>query len=334
MTLVSSLTRIFTLTTVSFAVAILLTPLLTHFLYKYRLTKKIREEAWDGTQVPVFQQFHARKEGTPTMGGILIWVTTAILTLIFNLSRSQTWLPVFTLVAAGLLGLVDDLLNIRDTGKVKGLGVRIKFLLQFLIAGAGAWWFAYKLDWIHRPIHVPLVGDFTIGVWYVPLFILAVVYIMNAVNITDGLDGLAGGALAASFAAYMGIAVVQGQIGIAAFCGTLIGTLLAFLWFNIHPARFFMGDTGSFAMGATLTVIAFLTNSFVVLPVVGFIFVLEGLSSLLQRFWKKYLGKKLFLSAPLHHHLEAIGWPEAKVTMRLWVIAAVTATIGMVIGLL
>ena len=159
-------------------------------------------------------------------------------------------------------------------------------------------------------------------------------FLTNAVNITDGLDGLAGGTLAASFAAIMGIALVQGQVGIAAFSGTIIGALLAFLWFNIFPARFFMGDTGAFALGATLAVLAFLTNSILILPVIAFVFCVEALSSLVQWFSKRFFSKKVFLIAPLHHHFEALGWPETKVTMRLWVIASVMATIGMIIALI
>src|SRR3989338_513176 len=173
-----------------------------------------------------------------------------------------------------------------------------------------------------------------IGWLYIPLFVLVVVFLSNAVNITDGLDGLAGGTLAASFAAIMGIALVQQQVGIAAFAGTIIGALLAFLWFNIYPARFFMGDTGAFALGATLAVLAFLTNTVVMLPIIGFIFVIEAFSTLIQWFSKRYLGRKFFRVAPLHHHFEAIGWPETKVTMRFWVISAVMATIGMIIAFL
>jgi len=218
------------------------------------------------------------------------------------------------------------------------LSAKIKFFFQFLIAGTGAWWFFSKLE--YSEIHVPasaLLGlpeNLDIGWLYIPLFILTVVFLTNAVNITDGLDGLAGGTLTASFAAIMGIALVQGQIGIAAFAGTIIGALLAFLWFNIYPARFFMGDTGAFALGATLAVLAFLTNTIVVLPIIGFIFMIEGLSSLGQGFSKKFLTRKLLKIAPLHHHFEASGWPETKVTMRFWVIAAVTAAIGMVIAFL
>ncbi len=331
-----NLIRIFTLTAFSFLLAVLLTPAWTHFLYKYKITKKLREKTWDGEPAKLFLKLHTSKKGTPTMGGVLIWMTAALVTLAFNWTRSQTWLPVFTLVASGTLGLIDDFLNVK--GVVRGLSAKLKFFFQFLIATSGAWWFYTKLDF--SEIHIPagnLLGlpvNLDVGWLYVPLFILTVVFLTNAVNITDGLDGLAAGTLAASFAAIMAIALVQGQIGIAAFAGSIIGALLAFLWFNIYPARFFMGDTGAFALGATLAVLAFLTNSVVVLPIIAFIFVIEALSSLAQWFSKRFLGRKWLRIAPLHHHFEAAGWPETKVTMRFWVIAAVMASIGMVIAFL
>lgn len=333
-----SLVRTFSLTTLSFVLAILWTPVLAHFLYKYKISKKLREKTWDGEQATKFRKLHGPKAGTPTMGGLLIWITVAVVTLLFNLSRSQTWLPLFVLVSAGSLGLIDDYVNTKGVNLIRGLSVKLKFFFQFLIAGLGAWWFFYKLEF--SKIRIPasevfgLPESLDIGFWYVPLFVLVVVFITNAVNITDGLDGLAGGTLAASFAAILGIALVQNQVGIAAFAGTIIGALLAFLWFNIYPARFFMGDTGAFSLGATLAVLAFLTNTVLLLPIIAFVFMVEALSSLVQWASKKYRGRKVFLIAPLHHHFEEMGWPEAKVTMRFWVIAAVTATIGMVIGLI
>lgn len=332
------LLRLFSLTAISFLVAMLLTPVLTHFLYKYKLSQKMREKAWDGTSADVYLKLHKKKEGTPSMGGLLVWTTTAILTLFFNLTRSQTWLPLFVLVSSGFLGLIDDFLNVKGAGVIKGLSARLKFFFQFFIAGFGAWWFYYKLGF--SEISIPasslfgLPGFIDIGWLYIPLFVLVVVFITNAVNITDGLDGLAGGVLTASFGAIAVIAWLQMQFGIAIFAATIIGALLAFLWFNIFPARFFMGDTGSFALGSTLAVLAFLTNSVVVLPILGLIFVIEACSSLIQRFSKKYFGKKVFISAPLHHHLEAVGWPETKITMRFWVIAVVTATMSVILKVL
>ncbi|MCL5410644.1 MAG: phospho-N-acetylmuramoyl-pentapeptide-transferase, partial [Patescibacteria group bacterium] len=178
-----------------------------------------------------------------------------------------------------------------------------------VIASAGAWWFYYKLGW--NSFHVPRIGDFTIGLWYVPLFIIVLVWMAFSSNETDGLDGLAGGIFALAYGTYSVICLTQGKVELAAFCATVMGGLLAFLWFNIPPARFFMGDTGSMSLGMTLGVIAFLTNSVAVLPVITLIFMVEGLSFLVQFASKKLRhGKKVFLSSPIHHHFEAIGWPE------------------------
>ncbi len=327
---IPALIRLFALTALSAILAFLWTPFLTNLLYKYNWRKRIRQG-----ETPIYSSLHAQKAQTPTMGGLLIWLTVMVVTLLFNLSREQTWLSLFALVAAGIVGAFDDLLNIKGIGpQGGGLGGRHKLLIQLLIAGIGAWWFAYKLDWVYRPIHIPGVGDYILGIWFILLFILVIVATTNAVNITDGLDGLAGGLLALAYMAYGVIAFVQNQLGIAVFCGCIAGALLAFLWFNIYPARFFMGDTGSMSLGATLGVVAMLTNQVLVLPIIGFVFVIETLSVILQIFWRKFFKKKLFLSTPLHHHLEAQGWPETKVTMRLWVIGAVFAVIGMVIALI
>lgn len=329
------LLRIFGLTSLSFLLALFWTPILTHFLYKNKIGKQIRKTDYAGKSAPIFSKLHKSKEGTPTMGGLLVWVTTAIITLIFNLSRTGTWLPLFALVSTGVVGAVDDLLGVFGIGPNRGgLRFRHKLIIYTAIAALGAWWFASKLDWLHRGFHIPFLPDFSGGLWYVPIFIIVLVGTAFAVNETDGLDGLAGGVLATSFAAYTIIALVQNQVAIAAFSATIIGALLAFLWFNIFPARFFMGDTGSMALGMTLAVIAFLTNQVIVLPIIGFIFVLEAASVLLQIISKKFFGKKIFLSSPLHHHLEALGWPETKVTMRFWVISAVLAVVGVFIALL
>jgi len=320
--------KIFTLGAVSFIVAFLLTPLLTRFLYKYKLGKRIREDK----NTPIFSKMHAHKSGTPTMGGILVWVTTAVLTIIFNLERRATWLPLFSLVSAGIIGGIDDLLNIYGIGaRGGGMRFREKFLLYAAIAGVGAWWFYEKLGW--NSIHIPGFGDYIIGGWYIPVFIIALIWAAFASNEADGLDGLAGGIFAISYSAYAIICLAQGKIELALFCGTITGALLAFLWFNINPARFFMGDTGSMALGITLGVIAFLTNSIVVFPIITLIFTIEGLSFLIQRFWKVVFKKKLFLSSPIHHHFEAIGWPEQKIVMRFWVIGAASAVIGLAIAL-
>lgn len=324
------LLKVFWLGLVAFLVAIILTPALTNFLYRNKIGKRIR----DAKSAPIMSALHAKKAGTPTMGGVLIWVTAAVLTLVFNLERSATWLPLFCLVATGVVGAVDDIWNVRGIGeKGGGLSFKQKLPLYAGIAAVGAWWFYSKLGW--NSIHVPAVGDFVIGGWYIPLFIVVLVWTSFAANVTDGLDGLAGGIFALCYGAYAIIALTQGKVELAAFCITIMGGLLAFLWFNIPPARFFMGDTGSMALGMTLGVIAFLTNSVVVLPIITLVFVVEGLTLLIQLTSKKLRnGKKIFISSPLHHHLEAIGWPEYKITMRFWIIGAVSTVAGLAIAIM
>lgn len=326
---VSELARVFWLAVLSFLIAIAWTPVFTNFLYKHKIGKRIR----DAKSAPIYHKLHKHKNGTPTMAGILIWGTTAFLTLIFNLERSATWLPLFALVATGIVGAVDDLFNVRGIGeKGGGLRFREKFPLYIAIAAAGAWWFYYKLDW--NMIHIPGVGDYIIGLWYIPIFIIVLVWMAFSADLTDGLDGLAGGIFALAYAAYAIICLTQGRVELAAFCGTIMGALLAFLWFNIAPARFFMGDTGSMALGITLGVIAFLTNTVFVLPIITLVFLIEGLSFVIQLVSKKLRGgKKVFLSSPIHHHFEAIGWSEQKIVMRFWVIGAVSATAGLIIAL-
>lgn len=321
--------KLFGMATLSFLIAFFWTPLLTDFLYKNKLGKTIR----DAKSAPIMAALHAKKAGTPTMGGILIWVTVAVLTLLFNLSRSGTWLALFSLVATGIVGLVDDYLNVRGIGeKGGGLGFKQKFPIYAVIAAVGAWWFYSKLGW--HTIHIPALGDFVIGWWYIPIFIATLVWIAFASNETDGLDGLAGGIFAFSFGAYGVLALVEGKEPLAIFCGTVMGALLAFLWFNVQPARFFMGDTGSMALGMTLAVVAFQTNAVVVLPLITLVFTIEGLSFIIQMISKKLRnGKKVFLSSPLHHHLEAIGWPEGKIVMRFWIIGAISAAAGLAIAL-
>lgn len=337
------LIRIIFLGTCSFILATLLTPLLTHFLYKYKLGKQIR----DASEAPIYAKMHAAKAGTPTMGGILIWGTVLLITLGFALlglysdlfsgfnflSRSQTVLPLGALVASALVGLVDDIFNIRQKGSHGGgLRMRHRLLIYAAIAIVGAAWFYFKLEW--DVLHIPFLGNITIGWWYIPFFILVIVATSFAVNETDGLDGLAGGSLLAAFAAYAVIAFLLGRFDLAVFCAVIIGATLAFLWFNIFPARFIMGDTGAMSLGVTLGIIAMLTNYALILPIIGLVFVIETGSALMQMISKKLFGRKIFISAPIHHHLEAINWPEPKIVMRFWIIAFVMAGMGLMIFLL
>ena len=338
------ISRILGLAALSFALAMAWTPGLTHFLYKYKLGKQIRSEG-----APIFNQLHSKKEGTPTMGGILIWGTVLILAIIFWLlsklgvngivteinfvDRGQTFLPLGIMALSAIIGAIDDLLGIFRIGpKGGGLKVRHRLLLYAFVALIGAWWFFFKLDW--DVIRIPFWGNFNIGFWYILVFIFVIVATAFSANETDGLDGLAGGVLLTSFAAYGTIAYIQGHFNLTAFCATIIGALLAFLWFNVYPARFFMGDTGSMSLGVTLGVIAMLTNQFLLLPLIGFILVAESLSVIIQVLSKKIRGKKIFLSSPLHHHLEAIGWPETKITMRFWIISGIFSVIGLILAFL
>jgi phospho-N-acetylmuramoyl-pentapeptide-transferase len=340
-----AISKILLLSTLAFVVAIAWTPALTHFLYKYKLGKSIRS----AVKAPMFAELHKKKAGVPTMGGVLVWGTALFLALLFAgiaaafpestfaplsfLTRSQTWLPLAVLVAAGLVGIVDDLFNILKIGPDGG-GIRFRerIVLYAIVAGIGAWWFFFKLGF--DALHIPFVGDIAMGYWYIPLFILVIVATSFSVNQTDGLDGLAGGTLASAFAAYAIIALLQGKIELAALCAVIVGATLAFLWFNIYPARFIMGDTGAMSLGVTLGVVAMLTNTVVLLPIIGIVFVVEAMTTLIQLFSKKIFHRKVFLIAPIHHHFEAKGWPEPKVVMRFWVISWIGAGVGLILALL
>jgi len=327
--------EVFMFLSLSFLVALFITPLFTDFLYKNKIGKKIRSADYEGNKTPIFSKLHQSKEDTPTMGGVLIWGVGGIITLIANFSRGGTLLPLFTLVGSGIVGGIDDLMNVLGIGLDRGgMRFRTKLLIYSIIAAAGAWWFAFKLDWISRPFYLPPFGDLILGYWYIPVFILVLVFIAFSANQTDGLDGLAGGIFTFAFAAYIFISLLKGNYPLAIFCATICGSLLAFLWFNIYPARFFMGDTGSMSLGMTLGVIAFLTNTVYVLPFVGFIMILEAVTTIIQIVSKKFFKRKVFLVAPIHHHYEAQGWPETKVTMRFWIINAVTSAIGIALVLI
>jgi phospho-N-acetylmuramoyl-pentapeptide-transferase len=267
------------------------------------------------------------------MAGLIMVIAITAVTFIWNLSRQQTWLPLAALVGGGLVGLADDILNIRGRGGGRaGIRPLIKFTLITMVAAIGAWFFYYKLVG-YTSIHLPFDGDLNVGWLIIPLFILVVVSTSNAVNISDGMDGLAGGLLVSAFGAYSIISLLQGRFGLAAFCMTVVGALLAYLWFNIPPARFFMGDVGSFALGTALGVVAMLTNTLVLLPLIALVFVIEAGSSLLQILSKRLLHRRIFIAAPIHHHFEAKGWPKTKVTMRFWVIGQVCAALGVILAL-
>lgn len=335
---------------VSFVVAFALTPLLTRFLYKHKLWKKtVRQKSIDGAEMTVFKKFHGDSETkVPRFGGLLIWIIPPVLALVFFflaqingpvleklnfLSRSQTWLPLFAMVAASLVGLIDDMLQVRGKGKYVGGGLSLKYRLLsvFLIGLVGGWWFYSKLGW--TSVHITGSMDLVIGAWYIPFFVFVMMAVYSG-GVIDGIDGLAGGSFSTIFGAYGIIALFRGQMDLAAFCAVVAGATLAFLWFNIPPARFYMGESGTMGLCTALTVVAFLTDSVLVLPIIGLLLVVESGSVILQQLSKKFRKKKLFLAAPIHYHFEAKGWPPYKVTMRFWVIGAIAAMLGIAIRLL
>ena len=317
-----------------FILAMCLTPIYTFVAYKYKFWKKQKTASVTGEALMVVSKLHAKKiaRNIPTMAGVVGVVAAVTLSVLLNLKREQTWLPLAGLVGGASIGLIDDILNIWGSNrKDAGLRAPIKFAMILTLSGFLAWFFTFKLHF--TSVMIPFIGNLEIGCWMVPLFIFAIVATSNAVNISDGLDGLAGGLLSAAFVAFGIIALVQNQYNLAAFCFTVLGTLLAYLWFNVYPARFFMGDVGSFAWGTSLGVVAMLTNSLLLLPIIGLIFVIEAGSSAIQIFSKKVFKRKVFISAPIHHHLEATGWEETKITMRFWIIGMVTAFVGIILAL-
>ncbi|USN96316.1 MAG: phospho-N-acetylmuramoyl-pentapeptide-transferase [Candidatus Nomurabacteria bacterium] len=331
---INELTVTFLLCFLTFILAMLLTPIYTYLAYRYKFWKKQRKTSTTGEMLKVFTKLHEDKfkRNIPTMAGVIAIAAVSMITVLFNFDRAQTWLPLAALVGGGAVGLLDDVINIKGRGGgVAGLRSSVKFTMITVLGLALGWYFSVKLG--YDSIHLPFLGNWIAGWWMIPLFAFAVVATGNAVNISDGLDGLAGGLLTIAYGAFGVIATLQGHFLLAGFCFTVLGALLAYLWFNIYPARFFMGDVGSFALGTSLGVVAMMTNTLFLLPVIGIVFVFEAGSSLVQIFSKRVFHRKVFISAPIHHHLEAIGWPETKVTMRFWVIGAVAAFAGVLLAL-
>ena len=356
--MILDIVKIFIPATIAFIVGVVITPVVSAWLYRNEMwKKKAGKISPDGKDTPIFNELHKNKEvGTPKMGGMIIWLSAFItivgiwllartfpslfLSKLDFLSRNQTWIPLFTLIAGAFVGLIDDYFDIRGVkdNLAGGLSLKKRIFIVAVLSFLISLWFYFKLD--VNSLGVPFDGQFFIGWLFIPFFVLVTVAVYSG-GIIDGIDGLAGGLFAIMFGAYAGIAFYQNQINLAAFCATLLGGILAFLWFNIPPARFYMSETGSMALTITLSVVAFMTDSLgggvgvAVLPIIAMPLVITTASVILQLLSKKFRnGKKLFIVAPLHHHFEAIGWPAYKVTMRYWVIGVIFAIGGMIIALI
>jgi phospho-N-acetylmuramoyl-pentapeptide-transferase len=354
--IVLDLAKVFIPSVLAFVVGIGITPMLTNYLYANKMwKKKAGKVAPDGSATPIFNSLHKDKEvGTPKMGGVVIWASTFIVVsllwvlseltaysifdkLVF-FSRNQTWIPLTALVLGSLVGLIDDFLEVRGNGDyiAGGLSLKKRLLVVALIALACACWFYFKLGVL--TIGFPIVGEITLGYLFIPLFVIVALGIYSG-GVIDGIDGLAGGIFATMFAAYAAVAFFQSQIDLAAFCATIVGGTLAFLWFNIPPARFYMSETGTMGLTITLSIVAFMTDSLgkghglIALPIIAAPLIATTASDVIQIFSKRFRGKKVFLVAPLHHHFEALGWPGYKVTMRFWIVGVVFAILGIVIAL-
>jgi len=339
-------------TIASFAVGILITPTLTDYLYRNQMWKKRAGKiGLDGKETTVFNELHKDREvNTPRMGGLVIWLSALVVIFLIwiiskiiptnffikldFLSRNQTWIPVGALLIGGLVGLIDDVFEIKKSNG--GLSSSKRLLIVGIVAFLVASWFFFKLE--VNTIGIPFYGDLFIGWLIIPLFVCFSIGIYSG-GVIDGIDGLAGGVFGTIFLSYAGIAFYQNQIDLAAFSLAVTGGLLAFLWFNIPPARFYMSETGSMALTMAIAVIAFMTDSLgggygvIVFPIIAFPLIATSGSVVIQQLSKKYRGKKIFLSTPIHHHFEAIGWPSYKVTMRYWIISLMCAFIGLIIAL-
>lgn len=347
-----NLVKIFAPTAVAFFLGLFLTPFATHFFFKYKMWKRYSRNG-NGNGSVDFIKIHNEKEelNTPRVGGIIIWGSVTLVTLAFYslaiwfpsassikmnfLSRNQTFVPFFTLLFGALIGLWDDLIQIYGHGKIARDDVSWRKWKVLIVSGGAlviGIWFFYKLGL--TSIHIPWDGQLNLGILIIPLFVIVALAIFSG-GVIDGIDGLAGGVFAAIFASYSAIAFANNQIDLAAFSGVITGAILAFLWFNIPPARFYMGETGIMGLTMTLATLAFLTDTVLILPVVAMLLVITSGSVILQMLSKKFRnGKRIFRVAPIHHHFEALGWPTYKVTMRFWVISVIVSIIGIALAII
>jgi phospho-N-acetylmuramoyl-pentapeptide-transferase len=344
------LLKIFVPTTLAFLIAIFLTPFATNFFYKHKMWKKKPRTA-DTSSVD-FQFIHTEKQekeiSTPCVGGSIIWISVLVTVFLFYIlsilipndlltklnffSRSQTLLPLGIFVLGAILGLADDLLEINGKSHItrsEAWYTKLKIIIIVLISTLAGYWFFNKLGM--TTVHFPFLGDIYLGILIIPLFVLVALATFSG-GVIDGIDGLSGGVLASIFAGFTVIAYLNNQIDLATLSAVITGTILAFLWFNIPPARFYMGETGMMPLTLIIAVFAFLTNSIFILPVLAFALVITSMSNIIQMISKKLRnGKRVFKVAPLHHHFEAIGWPSYKVTMRYWVLSVVFTIIGIIL---
>lgn len=340
----------------TFIIGILIAPIISKFLYNNQMWKKKSVlKTIDGKEASISMKIH-NDEGkkTPRMGGLIIWISVVIATIIFYalskifpnndilyrsdlISRNQTWLPLVALVFGGFIGALDDLLVVNYFKKEGtyiggGLSLKLRLFFVFLIGLFSAYWFTVKLEM--SSIAIPFFGDVHIGAILFGVLVILTMMALFAGGVIDGIDGLSGGVMMSMFTAYGVIAITQQQYDIAKLCFVIVSGILAFLWFNIPPARFYMSETGMIALTLSLSIIVFLVNGIAYLPFIGFVLLGTVLSVVLQLLSKKFRGKKIFLVAPIHHHFEAIGWPSYKVTMRYWIIAFVSSIFGVLVSLL
>jgi phospho-N-acetylmuramoyl-pentapeptide-transferase len=343
--------KIFLPATLSFVIGLLLTPLATHYFYKYKMWR--RTSRYTNGAPTSFQKINdgISETSTPRVGGIIIWVSVVVVIFllgiadtIFNtglssklyfISRNQTLLPLFTLIIASLVGLGDDFLQIFGKGKWSTDPIilrQIKVTIILILGIAIGFWFYDKLGISN--LYIPWFGFVELGYLFIAFFVLVMFAVWSS-SVIDGVDGLSGGVLAAIFMAYTLVSFFNNQIDLAAFCAVITGGILAFLWFNIPPARFYMGETGMIGLTVTLAVVAFLTNTVLLLPVIAFPLFITSASNIIQMTSRRFRhGKKVFLFAPLHHHFEALGWPKYKVTMRYWIVGIITAIIGVILSII
>lgn len=346
----STLLKVFLPSVLSFVIGLAITPVFTRFFYKYRMWKRVSRLDNPDEMSPEFKKLWQESEtGTPRVGGTIIWcsvlvvivgmfvlskfVSDPVLRRLDFLSRGQTLLPLAALFFGGLFGLFEDFLEIFiDRFHFFRQGLSKKYLISSVsaIGLLAASWFYFKLGMDY--VHVPFAGDVHLGWAFIPFFVLVVLGTFSS-RVIDGIDGLAGGVMGIAFASFGVIAYLKDFVDIAALCFVIAGGIMAFLWFNIPPARFYMGETGMLGLTLSLAVVAFMTNSVFILPIVGILLVATSLSSFVQILSKKYFGRKVFRIAPLHHHFQSIGWSREKITMRYWVISLMAAVVGVIVSI-